>query len=157
MVHPLAYFVTWTTYGTWLHGVENGSFDAAGNYILPDPKVRESAASLMVDDLVCLSSHQRTMLDGAIFEYCQLHQWVLFARNVRTNHVHVVVAAPLEGKVIRSRLKSRGSFCLSEDAGLGHDAGKNGVRKWWTEKGNAIAIWNERQLESIIRYVLELQ
>ncbi len=37
MPEPLAYFLTWPTYGTWLPGDERGGFnmDAAGNSQTP--------------------------------------------------------------------------------------------------------------------------
>ena len=34
MKFPLAYLITWTTYGTWLHGDDRGSFDHNGDFIL---------------------------------------------------------------------------------------------------------------------------
>ena len=43
---PLAYFITWTCYGTWLHGRASGSVDDAhncfGDPVLPPDPVREA-------------------------------------------------------------------------------------------------------------------
>ena len=58
---PLAYFITFTTYGVWLHGSTSGSVDKEHNepgtaFLLPDP-VREAemrgnmrAAPYLLDD-----------------------------------------------------------------------------------------------------------
>ncbi|MGL4420188.1 MAG: transposase, partial [Gemmataceae bacterium] len=44
---PVTYFITWTTYGTWLHGREAGSVDrhhnALGTRFLPANISREEA------------------------------------------------------------------------------------------------------------------
>jgi REP element-mobilizing transposase RayT len=157
MKYPLAYLITWTTYGTWLHGDERGSFDHSGNYIPPDPVRREAEAAMLVEDPVYLTPEQRAVVDALLVEACARLGWELHARNVRTNHVHVVVSAAAEGKQVRSRLKGLASLRLSEHAGLAPGTDKDGARKWWTEKGNIEEIWDARHLESAIRYVNEQQ
>ncbi len=43
MDDPLAFFLTWTTYGSWLQGDERGWVEKPGNIMAPDPE-RESVA-----------------------------------------------------------------------------------------------------------------
>jgi REP element-mobilizing transposase RayT len=155
--YPLAYLITWTTYGTWLHGDERGSFDSSGKYIPPDPDRREAEAASLSEEPVTLTLEQRNVADALLVEACTRLGWRLHARNVRTNHVHIVVSAPAEGKRVRSRLKGLAALRLSEHAGLSPAPDKNGARKWWTEKGNIEEIWDERHLEAAIRYVNEQQ
>ena len=157
MKFPIAYFITWTTYGTWLHGDERGSFDHHGNYIPPNWARREAEAAMLVDDPVYLTPEQRAIVDQLLVEACARLGWVLQARNVRSNHVHVVVSAAADGKQVRSRLKALASMRLSEHAGLDPAAGTDGARKWWTEKGNIEEVWDDRHLDASVVYVIELQ
>jgi hypothetical protein len=55
--------------------------------------------------------------------------------------VHAVVTAIIDPKKIREQLKAWASRGLSEHAGLWGD-GKNGQRKWWTEKGDIDEIYD---------------
>src|SRR5438067_736334 len=104
-MHPLAWFITWTTYGTWLHGDARGSFRDR-TYLLPDRNLEEANRSEMTGDLVFLTDRQRTLIDAALVSECLAQGWQLHARNVRTNHVHVVVSASRAGTFVRSRLKA---------------------------------------------------
>ena len=153
MDKPVAYLITWTTYGTWLHGDARGSFDSDGNYIPQDERRRAAAQGAMVDTPVTLTPEQRGAMDKVIVDHCRIRSWVLHTRNVRTQHVHVVVSSPIDGENVREELKAWGSRRLSELAGIPPAARKDGARKWWTEKGNIEPIWNDRQLEAAIRYV----
>jgi hypothetical protein len=36
-------------------------------------------------------------------------------------------------------------------------AGKNGRRRWWTEKGNVVPVETERSLEETVIYIRDLQ
>jgi REP element-mobilizing transposase RayT len=152
---PLAYFITWTSYGTWLHGDDRGSFDGHGNYVPPDPARRRAAEELMTDDPVTLTDEQRAIVDAVIVKHCAIRGWVLHARNVRTNHVHVVVSAAAGGEKVRAELKQWASTHLSAHAGLPRGEGKDGARRWFTEKGNIEEVWDDRQLESAVEYVLD--
>jgi REP element-mobilizing transposase RayT len=156
MKYPLAYLITWTTYGTWLHGDERGSFDAHGKFIPPDPVRRAAAEESMSEFAVTLTDVQRQMVDARLVELCRLGNWVLHARNVRANHVHVVISAAMDGEVLRSRLKAGCSITLSEHAGLSA-TDNNGAKKWWTQKGNVEEIWDDRHLQEAIEYVNERQ
>ncbi|HEX3152413.1 MAG TPA: hypothetical protein VHR66_30345 [Gemmataceae bacterium] len=157
MKWPLGYFITWTTYGTWLHGDERGSFDRNGDFVPADPARREAAEAIMVDDPVILSTEQRAAVDALLVDACARRDWVLHARNVRTTHVHVVVSAAVDGEIVRKKLKALASKELSEQAGLPVDMGKNGAKKWWTEKGNIEEVETERQLAATVVYVVEMQ
>ena len=88
-----------------------------------------------------------------IADHCRIRKWVLHARNARTNHVHVVVSAPIDGERVREELKAWAARRLSEHAGLRPGSGKDGAKKWWTEKGNVEPLWTDCQLKAVIRYV----
>ena len=151
----LAYFITWTTYGSWLSGDERGWWvEGNPNAQLPNPQRAQTAARLMSDDAVVLNDEQRGLVDTAIRNLCQERGWLLHECNVRTNHVHVVVTAnDREPEVVREQIKARGSKALSDHAGLPATASKNGRKKWWTEKGDIRRLWDEKSLEAAIVYV----
>jgi hypothetical protein len=47
---PLAYFLTWPTYGTWLPGDERGWVEYRRGMQLPDPILKHEAAARMTED-----------------------------------------------------------------------------------------------------------
>ncbi len=154
---PLAYMITWTTYGTWLPGDERGWVGRGSREIQPpDPERQDVARGAMTESAVTLSQEQRHLADSVIVKHCQIRKWHLHARSVRTNHVHVVVSGPLQGEEIRAQLKAWCSRALSEHAGL-EGRSRNGLRRWWTEKGDIEWIGDEEHLYNATRYVIELQ
>jgi hypothetical protein len=155
--YPLAYFITWTTYGTWLPGDERG-WRKHGSYVVeaPDPALRETASRAMTGEPVVLSDTQRDAVDAVIVRHCAIRGWVLHARNVRSNHVHVVVSAGIAGDVVRAQLKAWCSRRLSEQAGM-IGAGKNGQARWFSERGDVAYIDDDDQLRDATTYVNEYQ
>jgi hypothetical protein len=151
MRYPLAWYITWTTYGTWLHGDPRGSF-MGKHFIATNPELQDSMRAEMTSEPVFLTDAQRAIVDKAIATECEARGWVLHERNVRTNHVHVVVSAARDGTFVRARLKAVASDALSNDAGLPLGA-SDGRRRWWTEKGNIVEVDDERALVEICAYV----
>src|SRR5260370_8654793 len=119
MPEPIAYFITWTTYGTWLPGDPRG-WVKPGRWVVqpPDPTREQKAREEMSGKGGVLTPEQRTIVDAVVVDHCRIRKWLLHARNVRTNHVHVVVTAPVDPKVVREQLKAWASRRLSEQAGL---------------------------------------
>src|SRR5262245_56560823 len=151
-------WLTWTTYGTWLHGDARGSH--FGSWFIPmDDELEEASREQMTDEPVFLSDEQRQVVDAGIVEMCARRGWTLHARNVRTNHVHVVLTAGPNCKVVLAQLKARLSRLLSEHAGLCATiySGKNGQCRWWTEKGRRDWIMSLEGLGSVVIYVRDLQ
>jgi hypothetical protein len=94
---PLAFLITFRTYGTWLHGDERGSVNrfrnTFGTRFLPKEDVWSGInEAKLKSPRVILDARQRTLVEEAIRETCELRSWHLYAVNVRTNHVHVVAA-----------------------------------------------------------------
>jgi REP element-mobilizing transposase RayT len=156
MKYPLAWFITWTTYGTWLHGDPRGSF-LDKKYVQPDRDLEADMRSELAGPIVYLDDAQRAIVDEAIVKECCDQGWQLHERNVRTNHVHVIVSAARDGTFVRSRLKAIASDALSSAAGLPAVAHKNGRKRWWTEKGNIEALETDKELEELCIYVREMQ
>ena len=94
MPDPLAFFLTWTTYGSWLPGDERGWAEKPERFREPDTERRSTARQLMTETELTLESDQRQIVETTITDHCRIRRWELLAVSCRTQHVHVVVAAP---------------------------------------------------------------
>src|SRR5439155_7701773 len=56
---PLAYFLTWTTYGTWLPGDERGWVEKSGQFREPAPQRQQAARQRMTEPALTLDVEQR--------------------------------------------------------------------------------------------------
>lgn len=103
---PIAYFLTWSTYGTWLPGDARGWVEYRHGFQLPDPILELECAARMTEDACRLAPHQRERIHKQVAETCEHKQWLLHAVNCRTNHLHVVLSSPAHPKIIREQLKA---------------------------------------------------
>jgi hypothetical protein len=106
MPEALAYFLTWSTYGTWLPGDERGWTEYGGGWQLPDPDRKLEAEARMTEDACMLDGEQRRLDEEQIPETCSFRGWKLHTVNCRSNHVHVVVTADQPPKIVRNQLKA---------------------------------------------------
>ena len=98
MPEALAYFITFHTYGSWLHGREDGSVDDQHKtygqaFAKPDPNRHTARQTQMKQSEVSLDEAAREIVLKSLLETCQHRGWQLRALHVRTNHIHVVVSA----------------------------------------------------------------
>ena len=94
---PLAYLITFRSYGTWLHGDERGSIDRFHHiykspYIESNPRWHLHNTRALKRELVILDAAQRKSIEQSIRANCECRRWHLYALSVRTNHVHIVVS-----------------------------------------------------------------
>jgi REP element-mobilizing transposase RayT len=147
---PLAYLITFTTYGTWLHGDERGSVDREHNVYrtphLAHNQRRESyEKSARKAEPVTLGDKQRDVVRRTIVEVCRHRCWNLHELNVRTHHVHAVVSAPCSPERVMSDFKSWATRRLRE-GGLCDDR-----RSPWTEHASTRYLWKPAQLVAASR------
>lgn len=90
---PVAYFLTWGTYGTRLPGDARGWTKYQSGWQAPDPIRELEAKMLMSEDACLLTIGQRRVVESQIGETCVHRGWMLHTVNCRSNHVHVVVTA----------------------------------------------------------------
>ena len=153
MSEPLGYFLTWTTYGTWLPGDRRGWVDGRhrGDSIVqePRPSLEAYAKKLLAESEARLNTGQRNLADEVIRQTCTEHQWCLHALSVRSNHVHLVVTArdAAPGKVM-GVLKSQATRTMNN---FPDDERRS---RWWTEGGSKRILNSQESLEAAIRYVL---
>ena len=124
---PLAYFISFRCYGTWLHGDERGSVDRLhntyGSPFIATDEAREQAEFLKLKHSpVMLDTNQQMNMDATIREVCTYRNWLLRALNVRTNHVHAVVTADWQPERVMHSFKSYATRRLIEAARVrGHE------------------------------------
>src|SRR6516164_2785621 len=134
MRDPLACFITFTTYGTWLHGRTPGSVDrehnVPGTPLLPPSAGRESARrGQMRQSAYLLDDARRQVVLRTVLEVARHRGWRLWAAHVRSNHIHVVVSAAVRPEKVLMDFKAWASRRLRE--AFGEDAD----RDRWTQHG----------------------
>jgi REP element-mobilizing transposase RayT len=153
---PIAYLITFRTYGSWLAGDERGSIDkyhnkiGAARAVVSETrqavhKARLKSPPVLLDDV------GRSAVEEAIGEVCRFRKWPLFALNVRTNHVHVVNAASASSSKMLNDFKSYSTRKLRE------------VGAWtanhspWVDKGSRRYLWTEQHVVAAVEYVVNGQ
>ncbi len=153
---PLAYFISFRTYGTWLHGDERGSVDRRHNGFgspllqVSDERVRWEEASLK-DPPVEFGVEQREVVDRTIREVCAHKGWAPHAINVRTNHVHAVVTAPKPPEFVMNAFKAWATRRLVEAALIARGS------RVWSRHGSTVYLFKPENFQEKCRYVLEGQ
>ncbi|MBI1347858.1 hypothetical protein GC163_16400 [bacterium] len=156
---PLAYHITWTTYGTWLPGDSRGWVRDEAFGILPsEPETLSGARHRLREVPVILDESQREIVRSTIEEHCRIRDWHIHALNVRTNHIHLIVTSSVQPETIMCQLKAWCSRRLSAAAGVTEVVAKKaGRRRWFTEHGSTKWINDNGYLEQAIHYVLHGQ
>lgn len=153
---PLAFFLTWTTYGTWLPGDERGWVAKPGQFRAPDSGREKSARIRMTEEPLYLDDEQRAIVEATIRRHCEMRGWYLHAVACRTNHVHVVVTARVDPETIMDQFKAWCTRHLKQnEVPKPNDSFRR--QKWWTQRGSKRFINDDVGLEGAIRYVLEGQ
>lgn len=149
---PLAYFITWTVYGTFLQGDPRWWRKKRKGEQHPQPLLEQWHRDRLKHDVVLLNDDQREIVNAEIVRHCLHRQWKLWAANARTNHVHVVTTAQsVSGKIVRDQLKANCTRGIRENCKLFIH------RPVWTVGGDWECLNNEQDLEQAILYVTEAQ
>ena len=153
---PLAYLISFRSYGTWLHGDERGSIDRFHNgyrdpYLSSNKAWQRYNRNRLKTDPFILGPRERRCVDVAIRETCRIRKWHLQALKVRTNHVHTVVTANREPGLVLNALKANATRQLRQDQLWSHSFSP------WVDKGSEIRLWNERSVANAINYLMNGQ
>jgi hypothetical protein len=157
MPDPLAYFLTWTTYGTWLPGDERGWVKEGAGFQFPDWKVEREARRKLAEGPFFLSSSQREIVEATISRHCEIRGWHLFAKACRTAHAHVVVHAPVEPDIVMDQFKAWCTRKLREHAQGTGDSKFLLRQRVWTEDGSKRRLFDQDSLEAAVIYVQDCQ
>jgi REP element-mobilizing transposase RayT len=153
---PLAYFITFRCYDTWLPGDRRGWTDRPGRSLRPTlrsghPGLLSEAEEGMVQRPLALASTHREVVDASIRDVCAHRGWRLHGLNVRTNHVHLVVSANQTPEQVMTSLKAWSTRRLRETGLI------SGEIKPWSRHGSTRYLWRVDEIEAACRYVLEGQ
>jgi REP element-mobilizing transposase RayT len=152
----LAYFVTFRTFGTWLHGDVRTSVDRRQNLpgsprIEPSGGRRKEARNVMEGEPVFLSPRQQEICTDAIQSLCTKRSWVLRALNVRSNHVHAVVTASILGERVMADMKAAATRALRVKGEVADDA------RLWAYHGSTHLLFKPQAVMDACTYVVERQ
>ena len=157
IVHPdpMAYLLTWTTYGSWLPGDDRGWVDRGGVVRQGNPHLRRVAAKRLVGACTSLTSHQRGLVVRCVAAHARVRGWMVHAVQCRVQHVHVVISAPgCRPQRVITELKARSSRMLNAAEG---EPSARPAQRWWTRGGSARKVFDERGLENVVTYVRTCQ
>ena len=154
--YPLAYFISFTCYGTWKHGEDKGSVDCEHNqpgtpFLPPNFELREEERSHMQHPPYLMDQSRRAAVRDAIVGVCRFRGWDLHAVYVRSNHVHVVVAAQAAPEKVINDFKAYASRSLN------HQQIDEADRKRWSRHGSTRYLWDAEHVNGAIDYVLHRQ
>jgi REP element-mobilizing transposase RayT len=157
------WFLTWTTYGTWLPGDERGFVSPKFDGTVPERRhnalgteydagrrrLRELAMANLVGPPIWLTAEHAGVLRKQFEETAHYRGWVILAAAIMPNHVHILTGVwgdPDPEDLMRD-YKSYGSRALNREFGR-RESGT-----WWTEQGSKRKARNQRHLEVLIRYI----
>lgn len=150
---PVAYFLTFVTYGSRVPGEPNAVSRRANGYAEPRTPLRRGLANksreLMPYPQVILDQPMRLVAELAIRQHCEFRGWDLHALNVRTNHAHLVVTTEdTSAAHALMQIKARATRLLRE-----REMSPAGVPVW-ARHGSTRILWKEDDLVEVVDYVL---
>ncbi len=134
---PLAFHITFGTYGARLHGTDRPHVDAAHNVygepLAPtNPFRADEARARMTHDPVTMALDGRREVEAAITDVAARYGWTIHAKASKSDHTHVVATADRDGQALRDALKAVATRRLNK---------RFGPRPWWAENGSVKYIW----------------
>lgn len=149
---PLAFFLTWTVYGTFLQGDIRWWRKKRQGSTPPQPALEQWHRDRLKHEVVLLDENHRAIVNSQIAKHCQHRSWHLWVANARTNHVHVVVTAKnYSGNRVRDQLKANCTGALRKNAPIFVD------RPIWTTGGDWQCLNDDDSLQEAIEYADEGQ
>jgi REP element-mobilizing transposase RayT len=154
---PRAYFLSFRSYGTWLHGDERLSMDRKNfnrfgqGKISANARLEQKELTNLKNKPFIFNAQVREIIRQAICEVCDFRKYYLIALNVRTNHVHCVVSAAAKPELILNSFKSYATRRLRDKIQL-----SNAI-KIWSRHGSTRYLWTEEQIGAAVDYVLNGQ
>jgi REP element-mobilizing transposase RayT len=149
---PLAFFITWTVYGTFLQGDGRWWRKRRKGEQPPQPRLAQWHHDRLNHSVLILNEAQRQVVVDEIARLCEFRGWHLWEADARTNHVHIVITATGHaGSLVRDQMKANCTRALREGWPIFLE------RPIWTVGGDWQCINTEDELERAILYVSEAQ
>lgn len=151
MHNPVTYFITWTTYGTWLPGDARGWRKAKQGCRTPQPLLEDWSRRRMTGSPVMLNKIQRQKVEAVCRKHATIRGWVFHAVNARSNHVQLAVTADLRPEIVRDQFKANATRVLRQEPG------RLTTDRIWTRGGDCEIVDGDEELERVITYITEAQ
>jgi REP element-mobilizing transposase RayT len=143
------WFLTWTAWGTWLPGDSRGwKHRKQGNRTARVALANWHHARLSHSPCQFNPQH-RTVIANALIEHAQFRCWNVYLLTVRSNHVHILLAANCDAQIVRDSLKARATRMLRIAFPQFTD------RPVWTRGGDVETVDDEVAFQGIRRYILQ--
>jgi REP element-mobilizing transposase RayT len=147
----VVYFITWTTYGTWLPGDARGWRKRQGGPQVPQPLLEDWCRERLKGNVVLLEKHDRETVEDACREHSQFRGWQLLAARAQSNHVHVVIGARADPETVRDQLKANCTRRLrTQPIPLV-------AERTWTRLGDCEVLETEEEIAAAVQYTMEGQ
>lgn len=145
--HPLAYLLTFCTYGTWLPGDHRGwnSRGVRGRFA-PSRDLHARCVARLAHPPVFFDREQIDVVHRSIVTTCAHRAWPIHALVVERAHGHLVVSVPQSPAQVVQYFKSWATRALRE---RGHYT----LQPIWAAHGNARYLNSERSVERAVAYV----
>ena len=150
----MLYLLTFTCYGTHLHGAAKGSFERRATGTRPRPPHAGLEAVMrrtMVQEPYSLSAQIRPLVLEGIQARATRRGWDLLAIHVRTTHVHLVLSTPVPPDQALTAVKAAASQALNL---AGYESAE---RRRWTRHGSTRALPTSAALHAAIHYLVHGQ
>jgi REP element-mobilizing transposase RayT len=149
---PIAYFLTFTVYGTFLQGDARWWYSRRKGVRQPEPRLEQWHRERLKHDVILFDREKRKVVQSEVQRLCQFRKWKLWEVNPRTNHVHVALTAlGVHGKTLRDQIKANCTRALRERWPEFKD------RPVWSVGGDWQCINTEDDLEQVIAYIRDAQ
>lgn len=149
---PIAFFLTWTVYGTFLQGDERGWHRRKQGLQPQQLRLAEWRRERLKYDILELNLDQRSSVEREIRRLSAWRRWTLWACSARSNHVHVVLSAQsCSGATVRDQLKANCTRVLRSDWS------EFCSRPVWSVGRDWKCVNREDDLERLVLYVNDAQ
>lgn len=155
------WFLTWTTYGSWLPGdargfvgsqlgddnvlIEHNQFGTP--LALPNAALHYVMGRQTKESTVVLDFNQATSLLEQFLETTSHRRWLLIALGIMRTHIHAVVGVPgdPDPEKVLGDLKAYGSRCLKANGAVRDN--------WWTRSGSKRKLSDEAAVNNVVHYI----
>jgi hypothetical protein len=149
---PKAFLFTFVPYGTRLHGDARGSVDRFHNrhgaaFVAPNVEYLAVRQADLREEPLLITPAMRGILVNTIEQHCGYRGWHLFARNVRTNHIHAVISAAGEPAHMLKDLKAYLTRALRRGGAIGDR------KRVWAEGGSKRYLFTDDAVRAACDYV----
>ena len=145
----MTYFLTFSGYGTHLHGDERGSWKNGAAHE-PHAAYQQAMRDLMTQAPFVLTHQTRPLALDALVALAARREWQLLAAHVRSTHVHLVLVAPVPASRALVACKTAATRTLNLADG-DHE------RKRWSRGGSTRHLRTPAAVTFAIHYVVDGQ